>query len=534
MTEKIEVFYGSIHGTEFSHKYIVYTDSTGTKTRIDGGGTIEPANLNIALIMNRFTWGTFPFGALGLTVTPNYVPGTNKATRPRVLMALGDDLSAEWLQINQTASQISGFGAEYDFLLFNSNTMVDLALGQAGLGLPVTPAGIQAPGSLKTVGNGASFFDAPIERASMPNFTVRDYLNGGINTWAGTIKKIKQDSVGEKVHCFSAQTHILLPGNITLPISQLTEGQRVLAFDASKQSGRDVAIEASVVRLHAGFTTEWIEIEDGTRVTPGHRYLTPRGTFKPISDILADDGLVVAGDGIILKMSGSLIRAADAGSGAEWIESDPYIWGSTVLKASPIFGWRTYNLEVEGYHTYIAGGLRVHNDGCLRAGDSIADVAVDPVTGAITVVGIDQFGSALQVTRFVTGQAVRTETFGTQGAVVSTTWTEDANGQLSGEPVREVSFPGAVITGEQIGTIFGSSIGQAIAGNNIFAQVAAGSRWPRSSAMSGKPCTPSSRACARSPIPLPDRSPSSSPSMPPSAISGPTSSINSSNNRSTP
>ena len=25
-------------------------------------------------------------------------------------------------------------------------------------------------------------------------------------------------------------------------------------------------------------------------------------------------------------------------------------------------GWKTYNFEVEKYHTYIAGGIRVHNE----------------------------------------------------------------------------------------------------------------------------------------------------------------------------
>ena len=117
----------------------------------------------------------------------------------------------------------------------------------------------------------------------------------------------------------------------------------------------------------------------------------------------------------------------------------------------------------------------MHNE-CTQTGDSFNNFSFDPNSGTFTVTGTDEFGSALTITHIDNQFVSREVSFDTNGAVVKTTWNAlDANGNPTGEPVREVSFPGAIITGEQIGTIFGSSIGQAIAGNNVFAQIAAGS-----------------------------------------------------------
>ena len=78
-----------------------------------------------------------------------------------------------------------------------------------------------------------------------------------------------------------------------------------------------------VTRLIPGITNEWIVLDDGTRVTPGHRYLRPDGSFMAIADIVASDGRVVDAHGRVTRVTGSLLRAADAGSDATWIEPDP-------------------------------------------------------------------------------------------------------------------------------------------------------------------------------------------------------------------
>lgn len=35
--------------------------------------------------------------------------------------------------------------------------------------------------------------------------------------------------------------------------------------------------------------------------------------------------------------------------------------GNVALQPVAQDGWQTYNFEVEDFHTYVAGGLRVHN-----------------------------------------------------------------------------------------------------------------------------------------------------------------------------
>ena len=38
------------------------------------------------------------------------------------------------------------------------------------------------------------------------------------------------------------------------------------------------------------------------------------------------------------------------------------ISGSSGFVMEECAGWQTYNFEVETFHTYVAGGVRVHND----------------------------------------------------------------------------------------------------------------------------------------------------------------------------
>ena len=66
--------------------------------------------------------------------------------------------------------------------------------------------------------------------------------------------------------------------------------------------------------------------------------------------------------------------------------------GSTALQPEIRRGWRTYNFEVEEYHTYIAGGVRVHNDSLqdylnlsvMMRNDAYTAVAIDDM--------VDHFG----------------------------------------------------------------------------------------------------------------------------------------------
>jgi hypothetical protein len=150
-----------------------------------------------------------------------------------------------------------------------------------------------------------------------------------------------------------------------------------------------------VTRLLPGITTVWIELEDGTRVTPEHPYLTSNGTFKAIAEILHDGDLVIDVAGNARCLSGRFLKATDAGADATWIDPDPVSVGGTLVRPAPILGWRTYNFTVEGLHTYIAGGLRVHNQ-CWWPGDSSTNVTMG-IDGVLLVEGQDAGGAAFEV-----------------------------------------------------------------------------------------------------------------------------------------
>ena len=204
--------------------------------------------------------------------------------------------------------------------------------------------------------------------------------------------------------CFDASTPILLADGRSVGIEDIRVGTRVAAFDERDAVGAGELWAGLVTRLIPGITTEWIMLDDGTRVTPGHRYLRPDGSFMAIADILASDGRVVDAHGHVTRITGSLLRATDASSDASWIEPDPVAEGGTLKRPAPVLGWRTYNFEVAGLHTYVAAGKRVHND-CLAPGEQLLpdtlqltangysiDV-IDPVTGLVSTINHEYVGS---------------------------------------------------------------------------------------------------------------------------------------------
>jgi RTX calcium-binding nonapeptide repeat (4 copies)/Haemolysin-type calcium binding protein related domain len=58
------------------------------------------------------------------------------------------------------------------------------------------------------------------------------------------------------------------------------------------------------------------------------------------------------------------------------------------------------------------------------------------------------------------------------GTILRTTWNFDENGNPIGEPIHTAELPQVTINGNMIGSIFGSSLGQVIAGDDVFAQIA--------------------------------------------------------------
>lgn len=166
--------------------------------------------------------------------------------------------------------------------------------------------------------------------------------------------------------CFAAGTPILMADGSLKPIEAVRAGDRVMAFD-----GPGALEPRTVTALHRSVTSEWIVLRfpgDAARgtlaVTPEHPFLTKDGAFVPIGTLLARSPMglaeVVLADGSHVTVSGRRVRyCAETADMFGQAEAFAAVHGALAV-ARP-GGWATYNFEVEGLHTYVAGGLRVHN-----------------------------------------------------------------------------------------------------------------------------------------------------------------------------
>ncbi len=100
-----------------------------------------------------------------------------------------------------------------------------------------------------------------------------------------------------------------------------------------------------------------------------------------ISDLLEHGGgraRVVLEDGSLAEVEGRrIVYSEETAHLYEQAEDIRYRYeGGLALKPEVVKGWRTYHFEVEDYHTYIAGGVRVHNDSYIvKAGDTLSKIA---------------------------------------------------------------------------------------------------------------------------------------------------------------
>ncbi len=269
--------------------------------------------------------------------------------------------------------------------------------------------------------------------------------------------------------CFAEGTPVLMGAGHYQPIESINVGDLVMGFDCNGDLK-----PCKVTQTHTGYTEEFIELDNGVFVTPGHRFLMPNSEFELIEKILKTDGMVVSEDGTATKIGGRFVSVHTdienigiEGNLARTIQSE---------------GWKTYNLTVQGLHTYIAGGLRVHNDSLLaffeggtvvQSNQLLPDgtrfaIGVKPDGTLVTLIGRDKDGDGN------TDLIAKHVGFKSNGATVSKIWPEfDENGNSVGDPIINVEFNDVLISGEQIGSIFGSTLGRQIAGGNTFAGIAA-------------------------------------------------------------
>jgi hypothetical protein len=176
----------------------------------------------------------------------------------------------------------------------------------------------------------------------------------------------------EESQCFPAGTSIRMADGSEKPIEEIRCNDCVLAFDPAAEGGRGSLVPRTVNRLFINITEEWLILRpvDGEGagfaelvVTPGHHFLAADGTFRRIDEILRSDGRIVLASGLIVGVTGT--RVAYSGETADHyeqtIEAVYGLVGGLALVPHTRKGWKTYNFEVDGLHTYVAGGVRVHN-----------------------------------------------------------------------------------------------------------------------------------------------------------------------------
>jgi hypothetical protein len=329
------------------HKIINYIDTNGVHRIIEATPEITGLSVGarVAGLLDTIFWSESglpsPFGRI--VTSGEIIANPVHATYAYYDLAWGDDLSSVWRQIVDFGREVNAGNYEYRPLSQNSNTFVDEALRRAGL--PPTGDAATYPNDPAVVHE----FEAP--GSGMP---LRHRFLDNMN------------QLGRE--CFPAGTAITLAEGTERPIEQVRPGDLVLAFDPSAESGRGALTPRRVTRLFENVTQEWLVLttEHGQTltVTPGHHMLAADGTFRRIDDILAGDGLLVWRDGSLLGVTAERVTySAETAHLYEEAEQVSYaLSGNAALKPEVTRGWRTYNFEVEGLHTYVAGGVRVHNE----------------------------------------------------------------------------------------------------------------------------------------------------------------------------
>jgi hypothetical protein len=176
--------------------------------------------------------------------------------------------------------------------------------------------------------------------------------------------------IGIDPRCFPADTPIAVSLTESCPISDLRVGDTVLAFDPVADLGRGALVPRKVVRLYRNTTEEWVKLtwsEGGEArelvATPGHHFLDRFGGFPTIEEMLENGrATVVLVSGELTEVTAERIAySAETAHLFEQAFAVGAVAGNAALRPALLDAWQTYNFEIEGLHTYVAGGVRVHN-----------------------------------------------------------------------------------------------------------------------------------------------------------------------------
>lgn len=177
------------------------------------------------------------------------------------------------------------------------------------------------------------------------------------------------EGFGRQAKCFSGDSPVLTPLGVTA-IRDIRVGDTVLAFDPCESSGRGPLVPCKVRQLFRSTTTEWLILrwfELGAWrelvTTPGHHFLDQFGTFPPIEQMISDgSATVVLASGEIAEVTAErVVFSAETAHLFDLAHAYGIVAGNAALQPIMVDAWQTYNFEVEELHTYVAGGVRVHN-----------------------------------------------------------------------------------------------------------------------------------------------------------------------------
>lgn len=172
---------------------------------------------------------------------------------------------------------------------------------------------------------------AAISEIKKENGDIRNAVNTG--STGGSLYSPAPYAGDRSLSCFAAGTKISMADGGFKPIEDVKIGDMVLSF--AVQDARNARPEAKEVTdtIQHGKRTVYL-LNGSIKVTPEHRFVDSKsGEFKPISEFEMGESITDS-DGKPVK-----VKSLQKLEGAHTV----------------------YNFTVDGHHTYIAGGMRVHN-----------------------------------------------------------------------------------------------------------------------------------------------------------------------------
>jgi len=198
-------------------------------------------------------------------------------------------------------------------------------------------------------------------------------------------------------YCFAAGTPIHMADGSWKAIQDIRTDDMVLAFGAA--SGSAALRPQRVTQTQVNPDQPVIDFH-GTLVTPGHVFLTGEGGFERLDKIIENDGTVVAADGTIVRARTGRAVAEEESVGVSGCSVRMFAdYGDPIGMVTPVSQCTVYNFAVDGDHTYVADGWRVHNSSLETIGGATGAV----VGGYLGVQLARMLGSDNLVTDFVGG-----------------------------------------------------------------------------------------------------------------------------------